>query len=128
MLDWRGVRNLSVAALFVAGTGLPQALFPELQAHLKAANADIDSEKYAEAADELRAAIAIRPALRGAYYQLGFALFHLNRFAEAEKAFTKELDFQPPDAYSLYYLGRISADRGQREQSISFYEKSAAAG
>jgi len=129
MLDWRRVRTLSVAALFLAGTGFPQQTSsPELQAHLKAAQADLDSEKYLEAAEELRAAIAIHPEIRGAYYQLGFALFHLNKFPEAEKAFTKELDFQPPDPYSLYYLGRIRADRGQQDQSIPFFEKAVAAG
>ncbi|HSM76176.1 MAG TPA: tetratricopeptide repeat protein, partial [Bryobacteraceae bacterium] len=59
---------------------------------------------------------------------LGLALYRLNDFKESEKAFTKELSFQPPDPYSLYYLGRIRADQGQREQSISFFEKSLDAG
>ncbi len=128
MLHGRRVRNLAVT-LFLAGSGFSQEKSsPALQAHLAAAQSDIDSEKYAEAAEELRAAIAIHPAIRGAYYQLGFALFHLNQFQEAEKAFTKELEFQPPDAYSLYYLGRISGDRGQAERAISFYEKSVDAG
>ena len=96
--------------------------------HLEAAQADLDAQKYREAAEELSAAIAIQPAIRGAYYQLGFALFELNRFKEAEKAFTKELDFQPPDPYSLYYLGRIRADEGAPRQAIAFFEKSLAAG
>jgi tetratricopeptide (TPR) repeat protein len=129
MLYWRRVRSLPAAALLMACTGLAQQTpSPDLQKHLRAAQTDLDSEKYSEAVQELRAAIAIHPEIRGAHYQLGFALFQLNNFQEAEKAFTKELDFQPPDPYSLYYLGRISADRGQREQSISFFEKSLDAG
>ena len=113
----------------MACTGLAQQKpSTDLQAHLQAAQTDLDSEKYPEAVQELRAAIAIHPRIRGAYYQLGFALFHLNKFPEAEKAFTEELDFRPPDAYSLYYLGRIRADQGQREQAISFFEKSLDAG
>src|SRR4051812_39896498 len=97
---------------------------PELDEHLRQAQADLDAEKYAEAARELRAAIVIQPALRGAYYQLGFALFQLSDFQAAEKAFTKELTFQPPDPYSLYYLGRIRAEQGQRVAAISFFTKS----
>ena len=96
--------------------------------HLRAAQTDLDSEKYSEAVQELRAAIAIHPEIRGAYYQLGFALFQLKSFTEAEKAFKKELDFQPPDPYSLYYLGRIRADAGQRAQAIPLFEKSLDAG
>src|SRR6516164_5480100 len=109
-------RVLSLAGLFlVCRSFAQQTASPELQGHLRAAQTDLDSEKYSEAVRELRAAIAIHPDIRGAYYQLGFALFQLNNFKEAEKAFTKELEFQPPDAYSLYYLGRIRADQGQRE-------------
>src|SRR5437588_9016152 len=129
MLHWRRVRSLAGAGAFLVCTTLAQPTpSPNLQVHLQAAQADLDSEKYPEAVRELRAAIAIHPEIRGAYYQLGFALFQLNNFKEAEQAFTKELDFQPPDAYSLYYLGRIRADAGQREQSISFFEKSLDAG
>src|ERR1700730_12069261 len=125
MLHWRRVRSLAGAGAFLVCTGLAQQIpSPNLQVHLQAAQADLDSDKYPEAVRELRAAIAMHPEIRGAYYQLGFALFQLNNFKEAEQAFTRELDFQPPDLYSLYYLGRIRADAGQREQSISFFEKS----
>ena len=129
MLYWWRVQSLAGAGLFVVFAGLAQQTpSPDLQQHLKAAQTDLDSEKYSEAVQELRAAIAIHPKIRGAYYQLGFALFQLNKFPEAEKAFTQELEYQPPDPYSLYYLGRIKADQGQREQSISFFEKSLEAG
>jgi hypothetical protein len=60
----------------------------------------------------LRAALAIQSEIRGANYQLGFALFELGDLKEAEKAFIKELGFQPPDNYSLYYLGRIQTNFG----------------
>jgi tetratricopeptide (TPR) repeat protein len=129
MLYRRRVRSLAVAGLLLVYTGLAQQTpSPDLQRHLDTAQNDLDSEKYSEAVRELRAAIAVHPEIRGAYYQLGFALFQLNNFKEAEQAFAKELDFQPPDAYSLYYLGRIRADAGQREQSASLFEKSLDAG
>jgi tetratricopeptide (TPR) repeat protein len=129
MRYWRRVRSLTGVGLLMVSTGLAQpAASADLQRHLRAAQTDLDSEKYPEAAQELRAAIAIQPEIRGAYYQLGFALFQLNKFPEAEKAFTKELEYQPPDPYSLYYLGRIRTGQGQREQAIAFFERSLEAG
>jgi tetratricopeptide (TPR) repeat protein len=129
MLFGRRFRLLAGIALWTVFAALAQpAASPDLAQHLKAAQIDLDAEKYPEAVHELRAAIAIHPDIRGAYYQLGFALFQLNNFKEAEAAFTKELDFQPPDAYSLYYLGRIAADRGQRQQACTLLEKSLGAG
>ena len=122
------IQILAGALFLILPAAAQQALPPDLQEHLRAAQSDLDSEKYADAARELRAAIAIHPEIHGAYYQLGLALYRLNDFKESEKAFTKELSFQPPDPYSLYYLGRIRADQGQREQSISFFEKSLDAG
>jgi tetratricopeptide (TPR) repeat protein len=126
---WWLVGGLKGAGLLVACACLAQqAAPPDLARHLQAAQADLDSQKYGQAIEELRAAIAIQPALRGAYYQLGFALFESNDLKEAEKAFTKELGFTPPDPYSLYYLGRIRSALGPPQQSIPFFEKSLEAG
>ena len=120
------------AGLLIARLGVAQQPGPtssrDLATHLQAAQTALDAEKYQEAVTELRAAIAIQSELRGAYYQLGFALFQLHEQREAEKAFTKELTFPPPDPYSLYYLGRIKADLGQSDQAIAYYEKAVAAG
>lgn len=99
-----------------------------LAKQLEQAQVYLDQQKYTDAARELRSAISIHPQIRGAYYQLGFALFQINQFAEAEKAFLKELDFPPPDPYSLYYLGRIRLDAGQRLKAIAYFERSLAAG
>ncbi|MEO8663346.1 MAG: tetratricopeptide repeat protein, partial [Bryobacteraceae bacterium] len=97
---------------------------PEVNQHLQSAQVYLDQEKYQEAARELRAAIAAYPQIRGAYYQLGFALFQTRQYVEAEKFFTKELTFQPPDPYSLYYLGRIRLDGGQRLRAVKYWEQS----
>ena len=77
---------------------------------------------------QLRAAIAIRSEIRGAYYQLGFALFQTGDFVEAGRAFARELDFQPPDSHSLYYLARIRLLSSQPREAIAFFEKSLEAG
>lgn len=115
-------------ALLSGRCAVPQASQPELEKHLRDAQRYLDDQKYPEAARELLAAISINPRIRGEFYQLGFALFQANRFAEAEQAFNKELQFQPPDAYSLYYLGRIRLEAGQRGQAIAFFEQSLEAG
>ena len=101
---------------------------PEVDKHLQQAQVYLEREKFTDAARELRAAIALHPQIRGAYYQLGFAQFQTRQYAEAEMAFAKELGFQPPDPYSLYYLGRIRLDGGQRLQAIAYFDRSLQAG
>lgn len=130
VLEWRQVRSLiGTGTLFAcACLAWQTTIAPELAGHLKAAQSDLDAQKYREAVQELRAAIAIQPEIRGAYYQLGFALFQLNELAKADIAFKKELDFRPPDPYSLYYLGRIASADGKTDLSILFYAKSLEAG
>lgn len=119
-----GVGFLLTSAAVWAFQTSPQ----DLENHLQAARVAVDATHYADAVRELRAALAIRPDIRGAYYQLGYALLELHRSAEAEKAFTKELAFQPPDPYSLYYLGIIRLEAGQRQAASAFLEKSLQAG
>jgi tetratricopeptide (TPR) repeat protein len=129
MHNWRLLRGLITGLLLVyACLGSQSTVSPDLTRHLQAAQTAVDSQNYEEAVRELRAALAMQPKLRGAHYQLGLALFQLHDLKEAEDAFTRELDFPPADPYSLYYLGRIRADLGQRAQSILFFEKSIEAG
>src|SRR5205085_8871837 len=71
-------------------------------------------------------AVALRPDIKGAYYQLGYAHWKLYRYADAAKAFERELKFDPPDPYSLYYLGRISAAEGRHREAIRHFERAAA--
>lgn len=128
MRIWGGIRAVAASLALFLPCATPQDTPPELAKHLQQAQTYLDAQKYTEAAGELRAAISIQPQLRGAYYQLGFALFQLGRAREAEQAFSKELTFQPPDAYSLYYLGRIRLDAGRRREAIAFFEESLKAG
>src|SRR6185503_4224982 len=124
----RGLAVLSGVLLACPSVRAQQAPPPDLDRHLQQAQIYLDQEKYSDAARELRAAIEMHPQIRGAYYQLGFASFQLGQFAAAEQAFTKELAFEPPDAYSLYYLGRIQLDAGQRRKALGFFEKALQAG
>jgi len=125
----RRIRQLAEVGLLLTSAGLPAGQSSqELRLHIQAAQSDLDAAKYLDAVQELRAAIALQPGIRGAHYQLGFALLQLHNSAEAEKAFTKELDLPPPDPYSLYYLATIRNEAGQRQAAISFFEKALDAG
>ncbi|MDE0123198.1 MAG: tetratricopeptide repeat protein [Bryobacterales bacterium] len=98
----------------------PQAT---LNRHLEQAQVHLDAQNYRLVVEALRQAIAIHPELPGAYYQLGLALWHLHDMEESRIAFLKELEFEPPDAYSLYYLGRIELSDGDTEAAIPYFER-----
>jgi tetratricopeptide (TPR) repeat protein len=121
------VAALLAAALLAAGAPA-QDTRTRLEAHLKQAQALLDGERYREAIGELRAALALHAQIPGAYYQVGFAHWQLGEDAEAEAAFLRELEFKPPDPYSLYYLGRIRAKAGEAAGAIGHFEQALAAG
>lgn len=118
------VALFALPVLLQSRQGSPQ----DFNKHLLDAQTASDKGDYATAARELRAALAINPETRGAYYQLGYALLQTHDPAEAAKAFTRELDFAPPDPFSLYYLGLIQQDAGNRAQAVSYFERSLEAG
>ena len=101
----------------------PQDRRAQLNAHLRQAQIDLDQENYARVIEEIQEALAIHEQIPGAYYQLGLSYFHLGKIQEAEKAFLWELQFDPPDAYSLYYLGRIRLSYGETEKAIERFEQ-----
>ena len=109
-------RPISIALLAAASIAAPlTAQDPRalLQEHLRQAQIHLDKEHYASVIKELRQALDIHAEIPGAYFQLGLAHFQLGDTREAEEAFSRELKFEPPDAYSLYYLGRIHLSRGE---------------
>jgi tetratricopeptide (TPR) repeat protein len=126
----RKFSSLVAAALFALPAILQSGQGPQqdFNQHLLDAQAASDKGDYTRAVRELRAALAIHPETRGAYYQLGYALLQTHDAAGAAKAFTRELDFPPPDPFSLYYLGLIQQDSGNRVQAVTYLERSLAAG
>ncbi len=94
-----------------------------LNRHLEQAQAHLESERYGLVVDQLRRAIDIHPEIPGAYYQLGLAHWHLRDLDEARRAFLRELEFDPPDAYSLYYLGRIELSDGNTAEAVGCFER-----
>ncbi len=82
----------------------------------------LDQERYGLAKSELQQAVSIHENIPGAYYQLGLAHWHLGELSEAKAAFERELGFEPPDAYSLYYLGRIALTEGNIAAAVERFE------
>ncbi len=106
----------------VLGLLVALAQIEKVDEHLRLAQTHLDAERFEQAASELEHALALRPEMKGAYYQLGYAYWRLHRYADAGKAFERELKFDPPDPYSLYYLGRISAAEGGHREAIRRFE------
>jgi tetratricopeptide (TPR) repeat protein len=98
----------------------------QVDEHLRLAQVHLDQERFEEAASALEHALASKRNIKGAYYQLGYAYWKLHRYADAGKAFERELKFDPPDPYSLYYLGRIAAAQGRHREAIRHFQKAAA--
>jgi tetratricopeptide (TPR) repeat protein len=116
---------MTVLAIVLA-TLVAFAPIEQVDEHLRLAQTHLDEERFEEAASELEHAVALRPDIKGAYYQLGYAYWKLHRYADAGKAFERELKFDPPDPYSLYYLGRISAADGSHREAIRRFEMAVA--
>lgn len=94
-----------------------------LERHLEQAQIHLEEAAYPLAVEELQQAIRIHPRIPGAYYQLGLAHWHLRDLPQARQAFLQELEFEPPDAYSLYYLGRIELSEGRPAEAVRRFER-----
>ena len=123
------VRTILAGTLAIA---LPSVLAQDpratLNRHLQQAQVHLDGEQYDLVVRELEQAIDIHPNIPGAYYQLGLAHWHLQNMNQAKDAFVKELEFEPPDAFSLYYLGRISLTDGNTSEAVGYFERVVAIG
>ena len=117
-----------LAAASIAAPLTAQDPRARVQEHLRQAQIHLDKEQFPGVVEELTQALAIHAEIPGAYFQLGLAHFQLGRTEEAEQAFRRELEFEPPDAYSLYYLGRIHLSRGATEKAVARFEQTLAIG
>jgi tetratricopeptide (TPR) repeat protein len=93
------------------------------RAHNALATFLLGQQRYGEAAEAYRAAIAIDPGYPTPYNQLGYALRFLGDFDGAEQAFERYIELIPdqPNPYDSYaeLLMRV----GRFEDSIASYEK-----
>jgi tetratricopeptide (TPR) repeat protein len=66
-------------------------------------------------------------ALAELHFALGYVLWKLRQYEEAESEFRRELARDPKHASSTYYLGNIALTRGDWKTALPFLEKAAAA-
>lgn len=78
------------------------------------------------AIEEFRRAVAAgAPAPPDAHFALGYALWKLRRYDEAEAEFQKELGRDPEHARSAYYLGDMALSRHDLARALPLLERAA---
>ena len=80
-------------------------------------------QKWQEALDELRAAIAMNPYNSSWYFNIGLTLDELGRYDEALEAYTKALRIEPDDIEALHRLGVDLARLGKFDQALKSFEQ-----
>ncbi len=61
------------------------------------------------------------------FYYRGLAEYRTNKLAEAERSFAEAVRLDPKSAISLFYLGRISYERGQPDAAVAALNRATAA-
>ena len=61
------------------------------------------------------------------HFALGYVLWKLRRYDQSELAFRRELERDPNNARSVYYLGNIALSRGDWKSAIPLLERAAGA-
>ncbi|HEX2973684.1 MAG TPA: tetratricopeptide repeat protein [Tepidisphaeraceae bacterium] len=80
-------------------------------------------QRWQEALDELRAAIAINPYNGAWHFNLGLTLDELERFDEAINAYRRSLEIDPDDVEALYRVGMDLLRLSQFESAIASFAR-----
>lgn len=79
---------------------------------------------YERAVLEFRAVTSLEPGREKVNYFIGQSLIRLNRYEEAEKAFSRELEINPTDPLSKYHLALTLIERKiDLERAISILDR-----
>lgn len=81
--------------------------------------------QYPQAIKELKAALALKPTLRGASLFLGISLYNTNDFAAARDALKHELSLDPNNVQALQYLGLSAIALDRPEEAATALDKAA---
>ncbi|MEM6701098.1 MAG: tetratricopeptide repeat protein [Acidobacteriota bacterium] len=87
----------------------------------------VDSDRNVDEGYELiQRAVDMEPE-NGAYADsLGWALYRLGRFEEAQRELERAIDLSPDNATILEHLGDVYRARGERDLAVDAYEKAVA--
>ncbi|MGH9822100.1 MAG: tetratricopeptide repeat protein [Blastocatellia bacterium] len=105
-------------------------LVPEsAEVHLMLGEALDNLNQEDSAIAEMRQAIQMagKVELQDAHFALGYVLWKLRRYDEAEPEFKKQLDVEPDHAPSTYYLGNIALDKGDVSAALPLLESASKA-
>src|SRR5438270_12132326 len=80
-------------------------------------------QKWQEALDELRAAIAMNPYNSSWYFNIGLVLDELSRFDEALEAYQKALRIEPDDIEALHRMGIDLARLGRFDDALKTFDQ-----
>jgi tetratricopeptide (TPR) repeat protein len=85
-----------------------------------------DVKKYSEAVAACQQALRLEPEDAGSNYQLGFALFYLDRYSEALAALQQSVRYRQnnaDDANAYFYLGLTYLSLGRKSDALDTYKK-----
>jgi len=80
--------------------------------HRVLAQANAEAERHVEAIAEFEAAIKLAPTQPGLHEEVGTEYRSVNKIAEAEAAFHRELEIDPHNVLATYKLGAIEVEKG----------------
>ena len=80
--------------------------------HRVMAQASSEAERHTDAIIEYEAAIKLAPTQPGLHEELGSEYRAVNKIADAEVAFQKELEIDPHNVLAKYKLGAIEVEKG----------------
>ncbi|MBA3260309.1 MAG: tetratricopeptide repeat protein [Gemmatimonadales bacterium] len=100
------------------------AKYPEDErAHFLLGNAWFGQQKYPEAVEEYRKAVAINPDFSPTYNSLGYVYRPMERYDEAEAAFKKYIELIPEDPNPYDSYAELLMKTGRFDESIAQYRK-----
>ena len=82
----------------------------------------IKENRYSEAASLLRTAAKLAPDQANVHHYLGYALWKLDRWNDAETEFEEAHRLDPRNPYTCYFLARIAGSLDHLDQSIEYYQ------
>ncbi len=81
------------------------------------------ADRFDEAVNHLRQAVALDPAYSDAYKHLGIALRQTGNWAEAERAYRQAIFLNPHDAIAINNLGYLFMRQGKQPQAQSEFKR-----
>lgn len=90
--------------------------------HRVLAQANAEAERHTDAIAEYEAAIKLAPSQPGLHEELGSEYRNVNKIAEAEQAFRRELEIDPHNVLARYKLGAIAVEQGDGAKAKQLIE------